>query len=50
MSIDFPPEIESFVEHEVSAGTYASREELIVAAPGRRYDGRYSTPQASARV
>jgi putative addiction module CopG family antidote len=27
-----PPELESFVEREVSLGTYASREELIVLA------------------
>jgi putative addiction module CopG family antidote len=32
MSIALPPEIESFVEGEVSAGTYRSREEVIVAA------------------
>ena len=32
MSVDFPPEIETFVEREVSSGVYASREELIVAA------------------
>jgi putative addiction module CopG family antidote len=32
MSVDFPPEIESFVEQEVSSGAYASREELIVTA------------------
>ena len=32
MSFDLPPEIESFVEHEVLTGAYASREELIVAA------------------
>jgi putative addiction module CopG family antidote len=34
MSVDFPPDIETFVEHEVSSGSYASREELIVAAVG----------------
>jgi putative addiction module CopG family antidote len=32
MSVDFPADIETFVEQEVSSGTYASREELIVAA------------------
>jgi putative addiction module CopG family antidote len=32
MSIDFPSDIESFVEHEISSGAYGSREELIVAA------------------
>jgi putative addiction module CopG family antidote len=32
MSLELPPDIESFVEHEVSSGTYATREDLIVAA------------------
>ena len=32
MPIPFPPEIESFLEHEVASGSYGSREELIVAA------------------
>ena len=32
MTVAFPPDIESFVEREVSSGAYGSREELIVAA------------------
>lgn len=32
MSVDFPADIETFVEQEVLSGVYASREELIVAA------------------
>lgn len=32
MTVAFPPEIESFVEREVSTGEFSSREELIVAA------------------
>ena len=32
MSVVFSPAIEAFVEHELSSGAYASREELIVAA------------------
>jgi putative addiction module CopG family antidote len=32
MSVAFPPDIESFVTQELSAGEFASRDELIVAA------------------
>jgi putative addiction module CopG family antidote len=32
MSIALPPEVESFVDREVAMGTYASREDVIVAA------------------
>lgn len=32
MSAAFPPDIESFVAQELSAGEFASRDELIVAA------------------
>jgi putative addiction module CopG family antidote len=32
MSITLPPDIEAFVEREVSTGEFASRDELIVAA------------------
>ena len=32
MSVAFPPEIESFVEQELSAGAFGSRDELILAA------------------
>jgi putative addiction module CopG family antidote len=49
-SAAFPPDVESFVERELAAGSFSSRDELILAAVKSLRDRKLAHEQLRAEI